>query len=137
MDRDMMDIVYDITLNRIGPLCAELLESNGMAIIFDDCAQEELFQICLLHAHQPLLRPVRVADLVSIDEQEYRVTAVGDVANKTLEELGHVTLMFDGAHEPQRPGCIHLGTTHPRFAVGSRIRIRGAEPPESGLKNLV
>jgi PTS system glucitol/sorbitol-specific IIA component len=107
-----------------------------MIIIFDDSAPEELAEICLLHEHQPLLRPVRAGDRVSIDDQVYLVTAVGDVANKTLEELGHVTLLFDGAREPQKPGCIHLGACPPSYAVGSRLRFWARADEESNTEEV-
>ena len=107
-----------------------------MIIIFDDNAPEGLAEVCLLHEHVPLLRPVRVGDRVTIDEQEYRVTAVGDVANQTLSELGHVTLIFDGAQQAQKPGCIHLGAAPPRYAVGSRLRFWAEAVEESNPKEV-
>lgn len=132
----MPETVYEITLNRVGPSCGDLLEQSGMMIIFDDTAPEELAEVCLLHEHVPLLRPVRVGDRVTIDEQEYLVTAVGDVANQALEELGHVTLLFDGAHEPRKAGCIHLGAAPPRYAVGSHLRIWADPVEESNSKEV-
>ena len=38
----------------------------------------------------------------------YAVTAVGDVAEQNLRELGHITLRFDGHREAEFPGTVHV-----------------------------
>ncbi|MDN5332631.1 MAG: glucitol/sorbitol system component, partial [Tepidanaerobacteraceae bacterium] len=54
----------------------------------------------------------------------YRITAVGEVANKNLKNIGHVCLKFDGKTEPELPGNIHLEEkTLPALKVGEEIFI--------------
>lgn len=36
------------------------------------------------------------------------VTAVGEVAEQNLRELGHITLRFDGHREAEFPGTVHV-----------------------------
>jgi len=36
------------------------------------------------------------------------VTAVGDVAEQNLRELGHITLRFDGQPQAEYPGTVHV-----------------------------
>ena len=43
-----------------------------------------------------------------IDDQTWTITALGEVAEKNLANLGHVTLVFDGDSEPRMPGAVHL-----------------------------
>ena len=63
-----------------------------------------------------------------IGDQEWRITAIGDVAEKNLGALGHVTLVFDGASEPRLPGALHLSGSHPEpaLAAGTRLVIGNA-----------
>ena len=58
----------------------------------------------------PAARPwvLAVGDTVRIDDQTWTITALGEVAEKNLANLGHVTLVFDGDSEPRMPGAVHL-----------------------------
>jgi PTS system glucitol/sorbitol-specific IIA component len=40
---------------------------------------------------------------LQLGELRYPVTAVGDVAEQNLRELGHITLRFDGHREAEFP----------------------------------
>ena len=45
---------------------------------------------------------------INVYKEEYKITAVGSGANKTIEELGHATIKFDGSPEAENPGTIHV-----------------------------
>ena len=45
---------------------------------------------------------------LQLGEQRYPVTAVGEVAEQNLRELGHITLRFDGHREAEFPGTVHV-----------------------------
>ena len=51
------------------------------------------------------------------------LTAIGEVAEKNLASLGHVTLVFDGGSEPRMPGAIHLGglDEKPALTLGASL----------------
>ena len=60
-----------------------------------------------------------------IDGNEYKITALGNIAEKNLESLGHVTIVFDGATEASLPGSIYVkGSSVPKLSIGSEILIR-------------
>ncbi|MDN5351871.1 MAG: glucitol/sorbitol system component, partial [Clostridiales bacterium] len=107
-----------------GPLVEELLE-NDMMIIFNENAPAELAEISVLHTMGNLKAPIEKGDVLTIGEHVYRVTCVGEEANKTLDELGHCTLKFDGADEPDLPGTICLGGAGvPEAKIGDIITIQ-------------
>lgn len=77
-------------------------------IIFNEDAPPELADLSVLHTKAPLLEEPAVGDMMFIAGKMFTITAVGDEAKSTLRDLGHCTLVFKGASEPDRPGCIML-----------------------------
>ena len=67
--------------------------------------------------HRPTVTDggVRPGDTVRIDDQAYRVTAVGAVANDNMVNLGHMDLKANGETEPPLPGdiCLEQLPLHP------------------------
>ena len=60
---------------------------------------------------------------LQIADQSWTITALGAVAQTNLANLGHVTLVFDGAVEPRMPGAVHAGGVDatPALAVGAAV----------------
>ncbi len=50
-----------------------------------------------------------VGQKVQIGDQDWSITALGNLAEKNLGARGHVTLAFDGESEPRMDGAVHLG----------------------------
>ena len=47
-------------------------------------------------------------DYLRLGKERYQITAVGEVANNTLETLGHTVIKFDGKTTAELPGCFHV-----------------------------
>lgn len=82
-------------------------------IIFNDDAPPELAELSILHTKEELMGVPAPGDTVIISEKVFTITAVGEEAKSTLKNLGHCTLVFKGASEPDRPGCIMLEGDEP------------------------
>jgi PTS system glucitol/sorbitol-specific IIA component len=60
-----------------------------------------------------------------IDDVAYEITAVGSLAQKNLESLGHLTIVFNEATEAGLPGSICVEAKPvPTLVAGSEISIR-------------
>lgn len=103
----MTETIYQTKVTKLGESFNEFLE-QGMIITFMDNAPQELAEFCLLHSENNLVKDIEVGDVLSIGEQSYKVTAVGEEVNKNLGSLGHITLRFDGASVPELPGTLSL-----------------------------
>ncbi|RBP65385.1 PTS system glucitol/sorbitol-specific IIA component [Alkalibaculum bacchi] len=115
---------YNVKITGIGDIALDFLSEN-MIILFNDNAPAELAEISVLHEISELTGDVAVGDQVTICDEEYVVTAVGDEALHTLKKMGHCSLKFDGADTPSLPGTIHLkGEKNPTFEVGKYITIQ-------------
>lgn len=120
----MISIKYETEVVEIGDQALEFLNEN-MLIMFKAGAPVELRELSVVHKVKTALRecPV-VGNKFSIGNSIYEITSVGDVACKNLEQLGHVTLKFDGAVDAELPGNIHLTPSKmPEIKVGININI--------------
>lgn len=107
----------------IGDMVEEF-KSQNMIILFDSGAPEELKEISVVHRGGIYRGEVVAGDFLFIGALGYRITAVGEVANKNLKNIGHVCLKFDGSTEPELPGNIHLEEKAlPDLKVGDEIYI--------------
>ena len=98
---------YATTVTAVGEQVAEFV-TQGLLIWFAEGAPEELHFFTVLHRPTVTTGGVRPGDLVRIDDKTFRVTAVGDVANENMVNLGHMDLKANGAAEAPLPGDICL-----------------------------
>jgi len=59
-----------------------------------------------------------------LDGVPFKITAVGDVAERNLASLGHITVLFNGATQSPLPGTICVEQKEiPDLKVGSELSI--------------
>lgn len=124
---------YATTVLSIGSMVEEFLKMK-MLITFGEGAPAELLDICVLHRPEIRTGGVRPGDVVVMDDREFPVLAVGDVADENLRALGHVSFKANGLHTAPLPGDICLEEVDlPLLKTGSTVRIVSAgrsEPTE-------
>jgi PTS system glucitol/sorbitol-specific IIA component len=98
---------YATTVTAVGEQVAEFV-GQGILIWFAEGAPEELHFFTVLHRPTVTTGGLRPGDLVRIDDKAFRITAVGDVANANMVNLGHMDLKANGADEAPLPGDICL-----------------------------
>jgi PTS system glucitol/sorbitol-specific IIA component len=98
---------YATTVTAVGEQVPEFI-GQGLLIWFAEGAPEELHFFSVLHRPTVSAGGVRPGDLVRIDDKQFRVTAVGEVANENMVNLGHMDLKANGATEAPLPGDICL-----------------------------
>jgi PTS system glucitol/sorbitol-specific IIA component len=120
-------IRYSTTVTRIGEQVAEFINS-GIIIFFAEGAPEELHFFSVLHEPEVTTGGLRPGDVVHIGDRDLRVTAVGDVANENMVNLGHIDLKANGADQAPLAGdlCVEEGAL-PQIQPGTRMVIEGPE----------
>ncbi|MDO4594899.1 MAG: PTS glucitol/sorbitol transporter subunit IIA [Tissierellia bacterium] len=109
-------------ITEIGPLANDFKDAN-IYIIFNEDVPEELKEFAILHEKVELKEDIAVGDCLKIGSSKVKITAVGTEVNKTLIELGHLTLKLDGENEPELPGTCHAENKDIDFQVGDYIEI--------------
>jgi PTS system glucitol/sorbitol-specific IIA component len=97
--------IYEVNVVSIGNSVEDFIKEK-MVVIFGEEAPKELHDIAVLHSGGNLLEEIMAGDTLSIDGVQFKVTAVGNVANQTIRDLGHATLNFNGSEQPDLPGTI-------------------------------
>lgn len=120
---------YATTITSVGPLVADFI-GQGMLIIFGEGAPPELHDLCALHSPDVKDGGVQPGDLLRLDDQQFTILSVGDVANANLTALGHVSFKANGATAAQLPGDISVEDRPlPLLREGSRVVIVAGEQP--------
>lgn len=102
-----MKEIYSREIIHIGDFLEESYE-EGFIILFDEKASDDYKEFCAIHQGSKLIENLKKGDLLKLGNTEYKITAVGEVVNENLAQLGHITLKFDGETEAEKPGMLHL-----------------------------
>lgn len=96
---------YSTVVTRVGPLVQDFIR-EGRLVLFAEGAPDELHDFSVLHTPDEEFEEVAVGDRLVIGGTRFRVTAVGEVANKNLQAIGHAAFKSNGKTEPDMPGDI-------------------------------
>lgn len=102
-----MSVIYQTTITQIGDSATDAL-GEQMLITFREGAPADIQEFCFIHCHGEMHGSLQPGAVFELGERRYPVTAVGEVAEKNLQELGHITLRFDGQTEAEYPGTVHV-----------------------------
>lgn len=104
---------------------AEMFQAENMVILFGEEAPAELADYAYIINVNPVEGSIEPGMTLSIDDVSYAITAVGNVVNKNLADLGHITLRFNGDTVAELPGTLYLEEKDmPTIAKGSTITIQ-------------
>lgn len=122
-----MTEIYRTEVTDAGPLATAFLD-EGMLVTFGADAPDELREFCFILAPSQTVAAIQAGQTLRIDGQAFTITAVGEVAQRNLDALGHITIKLDAAPEAGLAGAIHVApaATRPVLAVGSSLVIEAA-----------
>lgn len=117
-----MSVVFETQVTQKGVMVDELMKEHAL-VLFDENAPKELHEISVLHSGKKVNQEVQPGDVLVIDGHEFEIYFVGDRANESLKDLGHVTFKFDGSKEDM-PGSICIEPKEmPEIQSGTQIQI--------------
>ncbi|KHN52305.1 PTS glucitol/sorbitol transporter subunit IIA [Pectobacterium fontis] len=103
----MRRIIWQATISSVGENAALFLSEKRL-ILFSDNAPKDIRDYCITHHDGELIEPLSPHQKMELFGIIYSISAVGEVASQNLKELGHITLLFDGAEKAELPGTLHL-----------------------------
>jgi PTS system glucitol/sorbitol-specific IIA component len=120
---------YRTTVVSVGPEAGDML-AGGVLILYAEPLPDALADVSVVH--RPDHRApgisrdlaIGVGDVVSVGGHELTITAVGDIAAKNLDELGHVVLYIDQPDQKLLPGAVHAAGGVPEPLPGHVIEFR-------------
>ena len=116
---------YRSTIVDVGPEAAEMAAA-GVVILFGEPLPEALAEVSVVHRPSQRLsgRRIGVGDTVVIGDRSLEITAVGDLAAKNLDDLGHVVLYVNQPDQKLLPGAVQAVGDLPVIERGQVIEIR-------------
>ena len=116
-----MEMKYEVSITAVGNLARTFLENNNSIIILDEGVRPNLADMVVEHTVSDLKADIAVGDKLKIGNTDFKVISVGDVANDTIREEGHCTIVVNA--EGSMPGQIIVkGPVPPRLHVGDKIQ---------------
>ena len=120
-----MSLVYENKIIGAGDMVSAF-QGEKMFILFGDNAPDTLKDFCYTIDIKDTNKEISVGQILDIDGSKFEITAVGNVAEKNLTSLGHMTVAFDGAKEASLPGSIYVENADmPELKIGTIIKIEG------------
>lgn len=114
-------LIYENTVKSKGNSVTEF--GDTMLITFGDSAPDALKDYCYGIDAKPTNGTIKVGQYLDIDGHRYEILVVGDIAEKNLVELGHVTVNFTGDSEGLPGALVVENKPAPTINVGSVIKI--------------
>lgn len=115
-------IIYDNNIKNMGSMVEAF--GNEMAILFGDEAPDTLKDYCYMIDIKSVSDKIEVGDTIIIDDERFLIKAIGEIAQKNLEALGHLTINFTGDESGLLPGAIVVEKKDcPKIEIGTRIAI--------------
>lgn len=100
-------MIYETKVKEVG-LEASAFESEKMIILFGDNAPSELIDFCYIIDINEVSNEITEENVLYLNDEAYNITKVGSAVNKNLNDLGHITLKFDGSEEAEQSGTLYL-----------------------------
>ena len=118
-------IKFLATVTEIGPLVEEFINA-GILVFFGDNAPPELVEFSIIHDGKELKEDLQPGDCIFIDDQEFKILAVGEVANSNFRNLGHLIMKFNGKEKVELPGDVCVESKPiPPVKIGTTIKVQG------------
>lgn len=104
---------------------AKMFAAEAMLILFGQGAPEDLKEYTYQIDVNPVNGDIVEGQFIYFDNQAYRITSVGNLVTKNLNDIGHISVKFNGATEAELPGTLYVeAKTLPEMNVGTRISIK-------------
>lgn len=127
----MVHTKYEMHVVEIGPLVSEFIEAQ-ILVFFKVGAPPELAEFAILHEPSAFFEALCPGDQIVIGADKFQVTAVGEVANNNIRELGHLVMKCNGRTSAELPGDVCVEDRPlPQIEVGMTIQVIAESPAQS------
>ncbi|MDQ1000604.1 PTS system glucitol/sorbitol-specific IIA component [Neobacillus niacini] len=118
-----MKTIYENKVKNIGSMAGTFLEEK-MFILFGTEAPQDLKDFCYNIDVVNADGEIQEGQKLYINNEEFNITAVGNLVQRNLTTLGHITLRFDGTTTPELPGTLYLENKDiPSIYLGTKLKI--------------
>ncbi|KRF64409.1 PTS sorbitol transporter subunit IIA [Bacillus sp. Soil768D1] len=118
-----MKTIYENKVKSIGSLANTFLEEK-MFILFGTEAPQDLKDFCYNIDVVNADGEIQAGHKLYINNEKFEITSIGNLVQRNLTTLGHITLRFDGSTIPELPGTLYLENKEiPAIELGTELKI--------------
>ncbi|KPG68484.1 PTS glucitol/sorbitol transporter subunit IIA [Enterococcus sp. RIT-PI-f] len=99
--------IFSTEVLEIGNEAFDMLEA-GFFILFGEKVPAELKDYCYIIKINEIFGEIKPGQKIILGDQQIGISAVGEEVMSNLENLGHVTIKFDGSKSAELPGTIYV-----------------------------
>lgn len=119
-----MKLIYETYVKDIGNM-VEQFKAENLIILFGENAPKTLKDFCYIININNINGEIKKGQTLIIGNNEFTITAVGNIAKQNLENLGHITLVFNSGIVAEMEGSIYLSPSRiPSINIGDNIIIK-------------
>jgi len=120
-----MKTIYNTTITYKGLFASKFMAEGIMLIFPETTAMTEIKEYSYLIEQAEVIDNIAVGDLVKIGENSFVITELGEIVQKNLVELSHITLKFGSPSTSVMPGTIYLDSNViPQIEKGAKLSIQ-------------
>ncbi|HEY0222864.1 MAG TPA: PTS glucitol/sorbitol transporter subunit IIA [Lactovum miscens] len=103
-----MEKIFEASVISVGSKAEEMIGEANMIILFGEEAPNDLAEYCYKISNKNLIGTISPGGEIVIDGTHILITSVGDIVEKNLVSLGHITISMDGNTQKTLPGMLHV-----------------------------
>lgn len=120
-----MNTIYKTTITNKGMFATKFLAEGIMLIFPESTSMTEIKEYSFLIKVAEVQEDIAVGDSISIGGKTFRIMELGEIVQKNLVELSHITLKFGPPTTSVMPGTIYLeGSGIPQIEEGNELSIQ-------------
>ncbi len=113
--------IYETEIIGIGAEAHTMVEED-LIITFGEDSPDDIAEYCYTVKVNKATKEIEAGMTLVLDNERFKITAVGRVANRGLNNLGHISMYFDGSAQAALAGAISLeAKAIPPLKIGSVI----------------
>lgn len=87
---------------------ADYFRGQGLMVLFSEAVEGIPMDYSYRIYKVPVTDNIQEGMAVYLDDEPYKITAVGNDVCHNLNEYGHITMRFDGSKKATMPGTLYL-----------------------------
>lgn len=99
-----MNVKYKTSVVEVGNSIKEI--GDDIIILFGSNVTDDLKDYCYVINTNSVEGKIKVGDYIEFDGEEFEILGLGDMAQKNLESLGHLSIYTNGNLDELLPGAI-------------------------------
>ncbi|SKA87718.1 PTS system, glucitol/sorbitol-specific IIA component [Clostridium sp. USBA 49] len=103
-----MNIIYENKISNVGAYVDKFIAEKIILLFSEESVMTQIKEYSYTIKNKKVNGIIKEGQILKIDNECYKITAVGDIVQKNLEDIAHVTLKFDGSKVANFPGTLYL-----------------------------